>query len=68
MSISRLLLTGFSLFFLPPNARAQVAKKPVGDYVDPFIGTVKQGSVVVGPSLPFGMVKPGPDLLSPSAC
>lgn len=31
------------------------------DYVDPFIGSVGSGNVFVGPSCPFGMVKPGPD-------
>jgi predicted alpha-1,2-mannosidase len=30
-------------------------------YVDPFIGSEGQGNVFVGPSCPFGMVKPGPD-------
>ena len=30
-------------------------------YVDPFIGTEGDGNVVIGPSCPFGMVKPGPD-------
>jgi len=31
------------------------------EYVDPFIGSVGDGNVFVGPSCPFGMVKPGPD-------
>lgn len=30
-------------------------------YVDPMIGAVGTGRVVVGPSCPFGMVKPSPD-------
>ena len=34
-------------------------------YVDPFIGTGKgkggSGNVTIGPSCPFGMIKPGPD-------
>lgn len=30
-------------------------------YVDPFIGTEGSGNVVVGPSCPFGMIKPSPD-------
>jgi predicted alpha-1,2-mannosidase len=30
-------------------------------YVEPFIGSVGDGNVFVGPSCPFGMVKPGPD-------
>ena len=30
-------------------------------YVDPFIGSENAGNVFIGPSCPFGMVKPGPD-------
>ncbi|MCO5949365.1 GH92 family glycosyl hydrolase [Mucilaginibacter flavidus] len=30
-------------------------------FVDPLIGTEGQGNVIVGPSCPFGMIKPGPD-------
>jgi predicted alpha-1,2-mannosidase len=30
-------------------------------YIDPFIGSEGDGNVFVGPSSPFGMVKPGPD-------
>ena len=30
-------------------------------YIDPFIGSEKKGNVFIGPSCPFGMVKPGPD-------
>jgi len=31
-------------------------------YVDPIIGAGGSGGVVVGPCMPFGMVKPGPDV------
>lgn len=31
-------------------------------YVDPAIGTLRGGHVVVGPCAPFGMVKPSPDV------
>ena len=31
-------------------------------YVDPFIGSEGKGNVFIGPSCPFGMVKPGPDM------
>ncbi|WP_207535936.1 GH92 family glycosyl hydrolase [Desertivirga arenae] len=31
-------------------------------YVDPFIGSEGLGNVFVGPSCPYGMVKPGPDV------
>jgi predicted alpha-1,2-mannosidase len=30
-------------------------------FIDPFIGSEGDGNVFVGPSCPFGMVKPGPD-------
>ncbi|OAQ39773.1 alpha-mannosidase [Pedobacter psychrophilus] len=30
-------------------------------YVDPKIGTQGYGNVIIGPSCPFGMIKPGPD-------
>lgn len=30
-------------------------------YIDPFIGSENAGNVFIGPSCPFGMVKPGPD-------
>lgn len=33
----------------------------VTQYVDPMIGAVGTGRVVIGPSCPFGMVKPSPD-------
>ncbi|MBV9434503.1 MAG: glycoside hydrolase family 92 protein, partial [Acidobacteria bacterium] len=31
-------------------------------YIDPFLGTEGGGNVFPGPSLPFGMTKPGPDV------
>ena len=36
-------------------------KKPLTDYVDPRIGSEGLGRVFIGPSCPFGMVKPSPD-------
>jgi len=30
-------------------------------YVDPFIGSEGDGNVFIGPSCPYGMIKPGPD-------
>ncbi|MGZ3952680.1 MAG: hypothetical protein ACXVBZ_14870, partial [Flavisolibacter sp.] len=41
---------------LSVNASSQCYK-----YVDPLIGSSGDGNVFVGPSCPFGMVKPGPD-------
>jgi len=43
---------------------ALVSCTPAGDlgsFVDPSIGSEGLGRVFVGPSMPFGMVKPGPD-------
>ncbi len=37
------------------------AQNRVTDYVDPTIGSVGLGRVFIGPSCPYGMVKPGPD-------
>jgi putative alpha-1,2-mannosidase len=37
------------------------AADEVAQWVDPRIGTQNGGNVIIGPSLPFGMVKPGPD-------
>jgi predicted alpha-1,2-mannosidase len=37
------------------------AQTPLYTYVDPFIGAGGLGHIFVGPSSPFGMVKPGPD-------
>ena len=34
---------------------------PLGSYVDPRIGSEGLGRVFIGPSCPFGMVKPSPD-------
>jgi predicted alpha-1,2-mannosidase len=31
------------------------------DLIDPKIGTENGGNALIGPSLPFGMIKPGPD-------
>jgi predicted alpha-1,2-mannosidase len=39
----------------------QAAKQPVGDLVDPFIGTGGHGHTYPGASLPFGMVQLSPD-------
>ncbi|MDP9158818.1 MAG: GH92 family glycosyl hydrolase [Acidobacteriota bacterium] len=34
----------------------------VASRVDPFLGTDGGGNTIPGPSLPFGMIKPGPDV------
>ncbi len=35
-------------------------------YIDPFIGSEGDGHIFIGPSCPYGMVKPGPDNLKTS--
>jgi len=58
------LLTIAGLFSIcviaPLESRAQ--KNNYIQYVDPFIGSEGLGNVFVGPSCPYGMVKPGPDV------
>jgi predicted alpha-1,2-mannosidase len=34
----------------------------VSDQIDPFFGTCGGGDTIIGPSLPFAMIKPGPDV------
>lgn len=57
--MKRLLLILTILVSLPLFA----AVKP-SDYVDPKIGSEGLGRVFIGPSCPFGMVKPSPDCTS----
>ena len=45
---------------LATSSAAQPAEK-LTDYVNPFIGTGGHGHTYPGPSLPFGMIQPGPD-------
>ena len=46
----------------------QTAMSQSWEYVDPRIGSVGVGRTFPGPSMPFGMVKPGPDCgVSPNA-
>lgn len=44
-----------------PASIRPVEEKRLADYVDPRIGSEGLGRVFVGPSAPFGMVKPSPD-------
>ena len=47
----------------PRGASPQPSAPPdrLTSYVDPFIGTGGHGHTFPGPSLPFGMIQPGPD-------
>ncbi|MBQ0020500.1 MAG: glycoside hydrolase family 92 protein [Bacteroidales bacterium] len=53
----RILFLLFTIHFSLFTSFAQQAK----DYVDPRIGSVGLGRVFIGPCMPFGMAKPGPD-------
>jgi putative alpha-1,2-mannosidase len=46
----------FSALLIASNASSQYYR-----LVDPAIGSSGDGNVFIGPSCPFGMVKPGPD-------
>ncbi|MES3020448.1 MAG: GH92 family glycosyl hydrolase [Pseudomonadota bacterium] len=61
-----LIVSLFALSGLPQTAAPQghAQSTSVHQYVDPFIGTEGLGNVTIGPSRPFGMVKPGPDNLT----
>ncbi len=48
---------GISLFF----AVTTNAQNKLHNYVDPMIGSEGDGRVFIGPSCPYGMVKPSPD-------
>lgn len=53
-----------AIFFassLLPNILAHAQSNFV-QYIDPMIGSVGPGNVFVGPTVPFGMAKPGPDI------
>ena len=55
-SVSFIVLCLFlSIFVIPARADNNA------DYIDPRIGTEGAGGTLIGPSLPFGMIKPGPD-------
>jgi len=54
---------GTILFFIITSIVANAQSKPAcSSFIDPFIGSEGLGNVFVGPSCPFGMVKPGPDV------
>lgn len=53
----------FFLLWIPISLLAQ-SHKPLVDYVNPFIGVDNAGNVFPGATLPFGMVKLGPDCFS----
>ncbi len=54
---AQIIFTGAFVLLMPFLSQSQYYQ-----YVDPFIGSEGEGNVFVGPSCPFGMVKPGPDM------
>jgi predicted alpha-1,2-mannosidase len=53
----RIGLTFLFILLIAPLAPGQFARS-----VDPFLGVAGGGNVFPGPSVPFGMIKPGPDM------
>lgn len=51
-----LIFLGIALFAIKNNAQTKLHQ-----YVDPMIGSEGVGRVFIGPSCPYGMVKPSPD-------
>ncbi|HUL72408.1 MAG TPA: GH92 family glycosyl hydrolase [Vicinamibacterales bacterium] len=49
-------IAGLSVCTAPPPSADRLTS-----YVNPFIGTGSHGHTFPGPSLPFGMIQPGPD-------
>jgi predicted alpha-1,2-mannosidase len=49
------------LIMIPPSSAGAQATERLTDHVNPFIGTSGHGHTYPGPSLPFGMIQPGPD-------
>ena len=54
--------TLLSLFMLVSVAVAMA--EDYTQYVDPRIGSIGLGRTFIGPAMPFGMVKPGPDCVN----
>ena len=50
-----------SLLAIVLSCSSALAQPRLTDSVDPFIGTGGHGHTYPGPSLPFGMIQPGPD-------
>lgn len=61
--LMRTLLSLITLLSLTADPMAAASHGSCG-HVDPRIGSEGLGRTFIGPSMPFGMVKPGPDCLS----
>lgn len=58
---SRRLVAGAAVLLLATQTGCDTGRRPVTDFVDPFIGTGAHGHVYPGATVPFGMVQPSPD-------
>ena len=57
---ARLTAVFLPVLFLAPLSHGQFARS-----VDPLLGVSGGGNVFPGPVVPFGMIKPGPDMVAP---
>lgn len=57
----RLAVFLLSALILAPRVQCQFAR-----FVDPMLGVAGGGNVFPGPVVPFGMIKPGPDMVAPN--
>ncbi len=55
----RIAVQSLVILFVTPIAHGQIA-----DVVDPFLGASGGGNVFPGPAVPFGMIKPGSDMIN----
>lgn len=54
---TKVIMLAISLFFINKSN----AQNQLHNYVDPMIGSEGDGRVFIGPSCPYGMIKPSPD-------
>ena len=52
----------FAFAFLAVLCIAPAAHGQLSRSIDPFLGASGEGNVFPGPAIPFGMIKPGPDM------
>lgn len=57
----KLLIIFLTLAGCDKIVESNIEQKDYTQYVDPFIGTDGTGHTFPGPTMPFGMVQPGPD-------
>ena len=57
--LSNIVMPFLSALFLASMAHGQFASS-----VDPLLGALGGGNVFPGPAVPFGMIKPGPDMVA----